>query len=101
LQIGCHGETPGVPDGIFSYQKSHFWLIFEGLQMEILGIFYGHFVVIKAFGKFFWSFGRYFSILVCNTENNLATLVKLTLDIKNPNLPYLTEGRWKFNNSRT
>jgi hypothetical protein len=42
-----------VPDGIFSYQKSHFWLIFEGLQMEILGIFYGHFVVIKAFGKYF------------------------------------------------
>jgi hypothetical protein len=31
-----------VPDDIFSYQKSQFGYICEGLGMEIVGILYGH-----------------------------------------------------------
>jgi hypothetical protein len=32
----------GLPDGIFSNQKSHFGYILEGLVMDVFGIFYGH-----------------------------------------------------------
>jgi hypothetical protein len=37
-------ESPtGMPDGIFSNQKSQFWQILEeGLRVENAGIFYGH-----------------------------------------------------------
>jgi hypothetical protein len=38
----------GLPDGLFSDQKSQFWFIFAGLGMENLGIFYGHFGTFKA-----------------------------------------------------
>jgi hypothetical protein len=31
---------PGLPDGLFSYQKSQFGCILEGLGMENVGIFY-------------------------------------------------------------
>jgi hypothetical protein len=33
-----------LPNGIFSKQKSQFGQICEGLAMEDVGIFYGHFV---------------------------------------------------------
>jgi hypothetical protein len=33
-------EQPGLPDGLFSNQKYFFGLIFEGLVMESVGIFY-------------------------------------------------------------
>jgi hypothetical protein len=29
----------GLPDGIFGYQKSNFWFILEGLEVEILSYF--------------------------------------------------------------
>jgi hypothetical protein len=32
----------GLPDGIFSYQKSQFGKRFEGLRLENFNIFYGH-----------------------------------------------------------
>jgi hypothetical protein len=32
----------GLPDGIFSDQKSQFWFIFVGFGIKNLGIFYGH-----------------------------------------------------------
>jgi hypothetical protein len=31
-----------LPDGIFSYQKSQIGYIWEGLEMENVGICYGH-----------------------------------------------------------
>jgi hypothetical protein len=32
----------GLPEGLFSNQKSIFGKILEGLEMEDVGIFYGH-----------------------------------------------------------
>jgi hypothetical protein len=54
-------SPPGLPDGIFSYQKSEFGYILNGLGMEnsgigILrpfGVFYGHMVVLWPFGIFY------------------------------------------------
>jgi hypothetical protein len=37
-----------LPDGLFSDQKSPFGLIFVGLGMENVGIFYGHFDTFKS-----------------------------------------------------
>jgi hypothetical protein len=38
----------GLPDGIFSDQKSQFGLILEVLAMEDVGIFYRHLVYFTA-----------------------------------------------------
>jgi hypothetical protein len=35
-------KVPGLPDGLFSNQKSQFWLNLEGLGMENVVIFYDH-----------------------------------------------------------
>jgi hypothetical protein len=35
---------PGLPDGIFSNQKSQFFKVLEGLEMEDFGTNYGHLV---------------------------------------------------------
>jgi hypothetical protein len=35
--------TPGLPDGLFSNQKSQFGAIFEGLRLENVEIFFVHF----------------------------------------------------------
>jgi hypothetical protein len=45
----------GLPDGLFSNQKSKFGKILEGLAMEDVGIFYGHLV---HFIVFCYIFGR-------------------------------------------
>jgi hypothetical protein len=42
----------GLPDGVFLYQKSQFGHIFEGLGIENIGTFYGHFEYFTAFGIF-------------------------------------------------
>jgi hypothetical protein len=39
----------GLPDGLFSNQKSKFWQILEGLAMEDVGILYGHLVHFTVF----------------------------------------------------
>jgi hypothetical protein len=36
------GRRPGLPDGVFSNQKSQFGYTLEGLELEKVGIFYGH-----------------------------------------------------------
>jgi hypothetical protein len=38
-----------LPDGLFSNQKSKSGYILEGLAMEDVGIFYGHFVHFTVF----------------------------------------------------
>jgi hypothetical protein len=35
--------TPGLPDGLFSNQKSQLGNKFQGLRLENTDIFYGHF----------------------------------------------------------
>jgi hypothetical protein len=54
---------PGLPDGIFSNQKSQFGKILDGLGIEDVGIFYGHLV-------YFWPFGIFcvHLVLCLNTE---------------------------------
>jgi hypothetical protein len=39
-----HHHGPGLPDGLFSYPKSQFDLIFEDIGLEFVVIFYGHLV---------------------------------------------------------
>jgi hypothetical protein len=43
----------GLPDGLFSNQKSHFGLIFEGLRLENVDIFYGHLEYLRNFWIFY------------------------------------------------
>jgi hypothetical protein len=37
-----HCTATGLPDGLFSNQKSQFGSIWEGLRLENVNIFYGH-----------------------------------------------------------
>jgi hypothetical protein len=55
--------SPGLPDGIFSNQKSQFWLILEGLAMEDVGIFYDHLVYFTAIWYIMWPFGIFYGYL--------------------------------------
>jgi hypothetical protein len=43
------GSDAGLPDGLFSNQKSKFGKIVEGLAMEDVDIFYGHLVHFTVF----------------------------------------------------
>jgi hypothetical protein len=61
------GFTPGLPDGIFAYQKSKFGHILEGLGMENVGIILGYLV-------YFMGIWYICTVLVCCTMKNLATL---------------------------
>jgi hypothetical protein len=63
-------SAAGLPDGLFSKQKSKFGKILEGLAMEDVGIFYGHLVHFTVFCYILLTsgivFGNlvYFSVLV-------------------------------------
>jgi hypothetical protein len=46
----------GVPDGIFSYPKSLFGYILQGLGIENLGIFMSVWNILWPFGILFWQF---------------------------------------------
>jgi hypothetical protein len=48
---------PGLPDGLFSNQKSKFGRILVGLAMENLGIFYNHLVYFTAIINILCTFG--------------------------------------------
>jgi hypothetical protein len=50
--------NPGLPDGLFSNQKSKFVELLEGLAMEDDGIFYGHLVYFTVFCCILWTFGK-------------------------------------------
>jgi hypothetical protein len=47
----------GLPDGLFSNQKSKFGKILEGLAMEDAGIFYGHLDHFTVFCYILLTFG--------------------------------------------
>jgi hypothetical protein len=49
-------SSSGLPDGIFSDQKSPFGRILEGPGMENVGIFYGHFEYLTALWYIVWPF---------------------------------------------
>jgi hypothetical protein len=54
--VGPESEPPEakLPDGIFSYQKSRFGYIWEGLGMENVGIFYVHLEYLTAVWYILW-----------------------------------------------
>jgi hypothetical protein len=53
-----------MPDGIFSFQKSQFGYIFEGLRMEIIGIIYEHLIQFTAVLCILYKFGTFCGHLV-------------------------------------
>jgi hypothetical protein len=69
---GVADPAPELPDGLFSYQKSKFGYIYEGLGMENNGIFYDHFVYITAIWYILWQFA-----IVCSHLENFPILVCL------------------------
>jgi hypothetical protein len=66
--------SPGLPDVIFSNQKSQFGQILESLAMKVVGKFYGHLVYFTAISYIFaiWyillSFWYIFHVLVYCTK---------------------------------
>jgi hypothetical protein len=52
------GRQAGLPDGVFSKQKSKFGSILEGLRMENIGIFYVHLEYFTAIWYNLWPFGN-------------------------------------------
>jgi hypothetical protein len=67
---------PGLPDGLFSNQKSKFGYIWEGLAMEDVGIFYG----LLSYFMEIWCTVRgnlvFLPVLVFCNKKNLATLAQ-------------------------
>jgi hypothetical protein len=49
-----------LSDGLFSYQKSQFWYILEGLGLQNVDIFYDHWEYFSAIWLILWQF-----IIVC------------------------------------
>jgi hypothetical protein len=80
-------QQPGLPNGVFSYRKSQFGYIFEGLGMEtdaifidIANVFTVTWYILWQFGIFCDHFGIFFHVLVCCTKKNLATLAETQTD---------------------
>jgi hypothetical protein len=67
---------PGLPDGIFSHQKSQFGSILEGVAKEDVCLFWS---ILRPIGifcgplEYFMIILVYFPLLVCCTDKNLAT----------------------------
>jgi hypothetical protein len=61
--VWSHALLAGLPDGIFSNQKSKFGQIVVGLGMEKVGKFFGHLEYTNvAIRYILWSFGNLLSI---------------------------------------
>jgi hypothetical protein len=54
----------GLTDGSFSYQKGQFWYLWEGLEMENIGILHARLVFLFSFWYILWPFGIFLAILV-------------------------------------
>jgi hypothetical protein len=75
-------KKAGLPDGLFSNQKSQLGYILEGLKLENVYIIYGHteYILYGHLGYFttIWyilcSYGTFFPVLVSCITKNLATL---------------------------
>jgi hypothetical protein len=57
--------VPGLPDGLFSNQKSQFGYILEGHAIEEVDIFYGHVVYFVAIWYILQPLGIFLPALVC------------------------------------
>jgi hypothetical protein len=74
--------VPGLPDGIFAYQKSQFGYILEGFGTDNVGIFmvmwyiYAIWKILRPFGKFCGHLVWCFLFLVSCTKKNLAALLR-------------------------
>jgi hypothetical protein len=72
-------RTAGLPDGLVSDRKYQFGYIFEGPEVDIVGIFCAHLweyttAALYIFLSFVWLFGIFFPVLVYCVMKNLATL---------------------------
>jgi hypothetical protein len=92
----CTTYTPGLPDGLFSNQKSQIWVNFggpfNGKSWYVLWpfvIFYGHCVYFTAFWSSLWSFGIFFPIWNVWTKKNLATLLHTLMSPVSELLPII------------
>jgi hypothetical protein len=75
------GLKAGLPDGLFSNQKSKLGLFFGGTCTRrcwyilwTLGPFYGLLLYFMEIWYGSWKFGVFFTVLVFCTKKNLATL---------------------------
>jgi hypothetical protein len=55
-RVKFRGRLTGLPDGIFSNQKSKFRYNLQCLAMEDVGIFYGHLIYFTAIWYTLWTF---------------------------------------------
>jgi hypothetical protein len=85
MKLHFEAFKPGLPDGIFSNQKSQFGSILEDLAKEDVDTFYCHLVYLRPFGIFCCDLVNFmvilciFPVLVCCTKKNLATLIQTRL----------------------
>jgi hypothetical protein len=70
----------GLPDSLFSNQKSQCGKKYRGLRLEngyifgLFGLFYGYLGFFMTIRYILCSFGTFFPVLVSCTKKNLATL---------------------------
>jgi hypothetical protein len=71
----------GLPDSLFSDQKSKFWHILDDLGMESVVIYLDSWNILLLLGIFLWAFGNFVVILLYSLpalvyciKTNLATL---------------------------
>jgi hypothetical protein len=88
-QVRISNAPSGMPDGLFSNQKSQVREILGVNVMENAGIFYAYLVYFIAIGNILWPFGIFcghlvFSpVLVCCAKKNLATLCSMQKPVQN------------------
>jgi hypothetical protein len=58
LKVRPTVDQPGLPDGLFSIQKSQFGKILEGLRMENAGILYRQLEYFTVIWNILWPFGN-------------------------------------------
>jgi hypothetical protein len=68
-----NGSRAGLPDGLFSNQKSQLGVKFWYILLPF-GLFYGHWKYFMSIWFTLWSFGTFLPVLVFCTKKNLATL---------------------------
>jgi hypothetical protein len=75
-------ELSGLPDGIFSNQKSQFGQFLDCLAMKDVGKLYVYLVYFTAISYILWPFSIFcghfwyiFPVLACYSKKNLATLL--------------------------
>jgi hypothetical protein len=68
----CLRVGAGLPDGVFSNQKSRFGPVWECLAMEEVGILYGYLVYFTAIWSILRLFGLFYGYLVYFTATRYS-----------------------------